>query len=283
MLNFLGVEMGLEFKSTASQNLAASWEHAQIADCSSDLLAALNYRFEDLHPLPAGWENSGEAANCRRGLLKLLRAEFQDKPLWGFKDPRACRLVPLWNGIFDELGVVPGYILVARHPDEVAASLSACGGFSYNQSLLLWLNHMLQAERQTRARHRVLVTFDQILSDWRRQAWKIACALGLSYPRSLEKIGDEIDELLDPSLRHHRVGPVATAGQAVCMRGADSRLARWAFKVYHLLAAAAADKYSRVDPGELDVVAREFNASALKLAAANPAREKAALAKCVPL
>jgi hypothetical protein len=277
MLNYLGVDLSDRLMPNGPDNPKGFWEHGQIVGYSIGLLSALNSHFDDIRPLPPGWENSQPALSCRQGLVGVLRADFHDKQLWGFKDPRICRLLPMWHGIFDDLGVVPGYCLLARHPDEVAASLWARGGYSYNQALLLWLGHMLEAERQTRSRQRVLLTYDQITGDWRRQAWKIAVALGIFYPRSPENAGERIDQFLEPSLRHHRAGQVATAGQAVCLRGADARIARWAFRVYDLLAAAAADKYSRVDPAALDAVAGEFGAAIAKLASGRPAREKVVL------
>jgi hypothetical protein len=50
---------------------------------------------------------------------RALVARRADKPLWGFKDPRTSLFLPAW----DRLLPAPFYLLVYRHPVEVALSL----------------------------------------------------------------------------------------------------------------------------------------------------------------
>ena len=68
---------------------------------------------------------------------------------FGVKDPRLCRLMPLWFPIFETLPAEPNFVLTVRHPWEVAESLARRNGLKPSKSFLLWLDHTLQAEAAT--------------------------------------------------------------------------------------------------------------------------------------
>ena len=56
-------------------------------------------------------------------LLGILQRDFQHAKVFGLKDPRMCRLMPLWFRIFDAAKIDPFFILSIRHPSEVAGLL----------------------------------------------------------------------------------------------------------------------------------------------------------------
>jgi hypothetical protein len=143
-------------------------------------------------------------APTRQRLCDLLRQEFSEAPLWAIKDPRLCRLLPMWLEIFRELNWTPGFVLAVRNPQEVAASLARRDGFPQSKSLLLWLNHVLEAAEWTRPYPRVVVTYDELLDDWQGTLQHIALGLRLTWPRDLAAIADEVNAYLSPQLRHHR-------------------------------------------------------------------------------
>jgi hypothetical protein len=271
LMNLLGVDLGGNLMRPAADNPKGFWEHFQIAGAHADLLGAIGSWFDDYLPLPDGWEKKSEVEWFRDYLRNLLKKEFVGKPLWGFKDPRACRMLALWDELLGEIAVEPRYVLMVRHPDEVAVSMWTRDRYPYNQSLLLMLSHMLEAERHTRGRPRVVVTFDQLMADWRRQVWKIGTALGLQWPRSPDSVAGQVGHFLDPALRHHKAAQVTTAEQATAMRGANPRFAQWAFAAHQAMAAAA-DRRADIDRSVLDRIRVELRLAQPELEVWRPPR-----------
>jgi hypothetical protein len=106
-------------------------------------------------------------------------------------------------------------VLVLRHPLEVARSLQARNGFTLEKGLRLWLRHVLEAERETRAIPRTFVRYADVLADWRAAARAIASDLRLRWPaRKTQAIARH----LDAGLRHQRAGRAAIRAPAPLAR-----------------------------------------------------------------
>ncbi|NOG53997.1 MAG: hypothetical protein HND57_06660 [Planctomycetes bacterium] len=118
------------------------------------------------------------------------------------KDPRLCRLVPLWLDALRALQAEAAFVIPIRNPLEVAQSLEARDGMSVNQGLLLWLRHFLTAERDTRGCRRAFCHYTSLLDDWRAVIDAIEQRLNLSLPRRTHRAEAEIDQFLTSSARH---------------------------------------------------------------------------------
>jgi hypothetical protein len=205
-LNLLGVDLGgpllLPYPTT---NERGFWEHRRVLDFDERLLATIGSSWDDVDPLPRDWHSSARLLPYRAELRALLGHEFAEGSLIGVKDPRISRLLPLWVGVLDQLGWEPHLVLMVRHPVEVARSLAKRDGFHAVKTFRLWLAHNLEAERASRGYRRVIVTFDQLLDDWRATADRIAAGLEIDWPNEVADAGAEIERFLAPALRHHRV------------------------------------------------------------------------------
>jgi hypothetical protein len=135
-------------------------------------------------------------------LIFLVQTEARDATLFGVKDPRICRSVPLWLEIMKKCQREPVAIITIRHPLAVARSLAKRDGMPIDKALLLWLRHLLDAERDTRCIPRVFVNYHHLIENWRLVADRIASALGIQWPESSELAGETIDQFLKPGLRH---------------------------------------------------------------------------------
>jgi hypothetical protein len=129
------------------------------------LLQALGSRWDDYLPLPSGWADYDVTREIRSSLIAILKRDFGGAQFFGVKDPRLCRLMPLWFPIFETLPAEPNLVLTVRHPWEVAQSLARRNGLKPSKSFLLWLDHTLQAESATRGYERVFVAFDEVLDN----------------------------------------------------------------------------------------------------------------------
>ncbi len=204
MLQLLGVDMGPSLVAAKEANAAGYWEHQDIVNAHEQLLVALHSSWDDYRNLPHEWWKAEKAAPFRSHISDILARDFSGRPVWGIKDPRMCRLLPLWHDLLADIAS-PFYILVVRHPLETVRSLEKRDGFSTEKSQLLWLRHTLDAEIHTRGRERAIVIFDEFLSDPIATLRKVQQAMGQEWPISIETASADLERFADPGKRHHRV------------------------------------------------------------------------------
>jgi hypothetical protein len=205
VLHWLGVELGPSLlPAQAGVNDRGFWEHAEIVAVHDRLLAAIGSSWDDVCPLPDQWWKAQDVMPFRHELLHIVQRDFARVPLWGVKDPRICRLLPLWQDILAELGCPASYLIITRHPQEVACSLARRDGFPASKSYLLWLGHVLEAEQWTRTFPRLFISYAALLRDWHATIARIGTCLSLTWPHAPASVATAIEQFLDPGLRHHQ-------------------------------------------------------------------------------
>jgi hypothetical protein len=136
------------------------------------------------------------------GLLAVVR-EFDGADLLGIKDPLICRAVPLWLDLFRQSGREPTAVLMFRHPTAVARSLSTRDGIPKDKALLLWLRHVLDAERDTRSIPRVFIDYGELIKNWGVLVERIAERLAITWPKSPKQCAAEVSSFLRPNPGHY--------------------------------------------------------------------------------
>jgi len=202
-LQALGVSFGSYFTAEDPTQPKGYFEHPEILAIHEELMATFNSSWDDPRPLPKAWEHDHRVAFFRAQLVEIIRRDLATQPLWGAKDPRLCRLLPLWLAILDELCVAVRAICVLRHPAEVAGSLENRNQFSPDRSGLLWLRYVLEAEQHSRSVPRITVRYPDLLRDWRAEAQAVAKGLGIVWPKSYEEAAPAVADFLERNLRHH--------------------------------------------------------------------------------
>lgn len=209
LLNQVGVKMGRRlYAPQKGVNEKGFWEHEDIVDTHDELLLALSSQWDDLLPLPDKWWESEVIQPFITRLEKLVRRDFSDAYVWALKDPRMCRLLPVWFPIFEARQVKPTFICVNRNPFEVVASLQKRDGFSREKALVLWLNHSLSAELYSRKLPRVFIDFDQVVKNPTEVLSKIEREANLLFPVSVNDSYENISSFVSPDLRHHKADVV---------------------------------------------------------------------------
>jgi len=201
VLNLHGMELGSRLMAPQTDNETGFWEHQDIVDIHDQILKTLNSAWDD-EILPDQWWLKTSLRPYRKELAKILLREFSQYRLWGTKDPRMCRLLPLWFPLFEKLKCRPVFVLGIRHPLEVAKSLEKRNGFSLQRGERLWFQHSLLLERSTRGFPRAIVPYEQLLSDWKNVVCRVQAALKAPWPKI--PADREIDQFLNPSMRHHK-------------------------------------------------------------------------------
>ena len=104
VLNLLGVFVGDKLLSPGVDNIKGFWEHADLNNVHERLLQTMHHNWSDILPFPEKWWLDEKVQPFRNEIMGILVRDFKDRELWGLKDPRLCRLLPLWHSILSELG-----------------------------------------------------------------------------------------------------------------------------------------------------------------------------------
>ncbi len=206
-LNRLGLALPGALIATDKSNARGFFENRWVLEFNDRMLERLGSYLDD--PLPTSRDQllSSTARSAARELTQLFRQECGDLPAVVIKDPRLCRLLPIWIEALGQANRRIAAVLPLRHPLEVAASLQSREGLSEAHALSLWLQHVLAAERESRGLPRCFTFFDDLLRDWRTLVRTIGGALRFDWPRDPEQVANEIDAFLSPELRHHQSAP----------------------------------------------------------------------------
>lgn len=271
VFSLLGADLPRNVMGPGRGNEVGHWESTDLVVVHDELLASAGSRWDDWRAFNPDWAASGVAEVFRERLLAVMQADFQNSPLFLLKDPRICRFMPVWRDVLERFGATPHVTIPIRNPLEVAASLQARDGFLPAKSYLLWLRHVLDAERGTRDLPRAVTTYDALMDDWRRVARDIGGRIGVRWPRWSDTAALDIDRFMSASLRHHAVDPTQLTIRA--------DIVAWVKAAYDALAAMAAQGENARSRATLDRVAAEFDrasfAFGLALAEENSRAEEA--------
>jgi len=205
LLNLLGASAGDNLISAVpAVNSRGFWEHAGVVDLHERLLSKLGFTWHDERNMPANWWCKPEIDQFREELTNIVRTDFASEETWLVKDPRMCRLMPLWRPIFDASPGVARVVIILRDPREVVQSLARRDGISGERANLLWFQHVLEAEKWTRNYQRAFVTFEKLLEDWRSTVEEISAKLSVHFCSTDHGIQRRAEAFLEPALRHHR-------------------------------------------------------------------------------
>ena len=212
-------------------NVMGFWEHDEIVRIHDELLGRLGFAWDDVRALPEKWWTYDIIRSQRQALIEVLRRDFSSSTLGCVKDPRLCRLLPLWQDMLQELGWKPCYLIATRDPAEIYASLKSRNGFAAEKSALLTLRYLLDAEagepRRPACVRRLCGGAGRTGAPPRSSAWS---ALNLTWPPADARREVEAARFIHKELRHHVAQDAAQAGAMV----------RLSLDVYKTLVAAAA-------------------------------------------
>jgi hypothetical protein len=210
-LGVLGVPLGSRLIDASADNAHGYWEHRDAVLLDERLLLALEMDWDDPRELPPGWVDGDPAMHAGAEIRALATDEFQAAPLWALKDPRLCRLLPLWRRELAALGVQPAVLLVLRHPDEISASLLARDALPPAVAHLLLIRYLLEGESASRGLPRAVASYERVLEDPAVAFGRIAVDLGLLWPQPPAKCSEQLDAFLRPDARHHSAGTLEEA------------------------------------------------------------------------
>ncbi len=229
-------------------------ESQVVATLNGGLLAEAGSAWDDWRRLDVA-----PAPEPTSRIVAVLRAEFADAPAFVLKDPRLCRLLPMWLPAIAEVGAAPIAVLAFRRPAEVAASLAARNGQTPVRALLLWLRHVLDAERASRAMPRIGLSYERLLHEGRAGLLQLACVLGLTP----QDDGAAAADFLSAALRRERPPEAVPHVGSALAEG-------WAARALALMRSFERDGESDALAEKFDVLAAAFDDASGLFAAAAP-------------
>jgi hypothetical protein len=161
-------------------------ESQWVVDFHTRLLAEARVQTSDARP--TAWAETAQITQDPgvRGLLRAwLDEQYGLADALVIKDPRLSWFLPLWRHAAEELGTVPRFVSMLRHPAAVVDSKQRYYGGRQGEPgrAAGWVNQLLYTERATRGLPRAFVRYDDLLVDWTRTVGQVADALELTRVR----------------------------------------------------------------------------------------------------
>ena len=201
-LSELGVFMGNSlYGPQQGVNEKGFYENAALVEFNDDVFDQLLWSWD--YPLAECFTSEGLifSEEVIQKAVSLVSSEYGSKELWGMKDPRTSLLLPLWQKALSRLSIKPHFIIMLRNPIEVAGSLRKRDDFSFDKSLMLWLNYTLSSVYQSMDSSYVIVSFDELLDDQNAVTKKLNDELQLGLDEVLQQTQGEF---IDKKLRNHK-------------------------------------------------------------------------------
>ena len=260
VISLLGADLPKTLLGASPSNVRGHWEPASLVAQHDRLLEQIDSSWDDWRKLdPAAFPPSlrEEAA---RGFHALVDEEYGASPLLVLKDPRICRFVPFVTELLAARNIATRYVLMLRNPLAVVASLLERNGMTPGFCALMWLRHMLDAEAATRRAPRAIVSYENLLLDWRAAMRTVGARVGIRWPCPIEVSGPQVEAFLSAEMQHHAPSRHELA--------ARPDIADWVKAAYDALRALERDADDEAACRTLDRIAAEFDAVAPVFAAA---------------
>lgn len=258
VLNQLGCELPRNLMPVSKSNAKGFFEGTAIRDFNDEILASGGSSWDDFTPFNPAWLNSPQSRQFIERSGQLLDEELGDSRLFALKDPRTCRLFPFWKIALEEFGCEIAPILIVRNPLEVSGSLKRKRNMSEPLSQMIWLRHVLDAEKHTRGMTRLHTSYEQLMRGWELMASAAEKKLGVVWPKPIANIEFEVARFLSQNLRHFHEDQSGGLDRPT--------LGPWLRDAYDIFDRWARQGEDSTDYARLDQIGAEFDMASLSFA-----------------
>ncbi len=203
-LSVLGADMTDPIERQPT-NADRYWERMELRAFHNQILDVFGRAYDspahDL-PLPIAWWTDPQVQAIRQEIVAFLRRRIPEGGLFGFKDPRAARLLPVWHQVFEELKLAPKFVLCLRNPAQVTRSLSARDGLDLDIGEYRWFSYTAEALASLQDWKVCTIEYEDWFGDVSINLRKLMRFLDLSWKHPQASLRAAISHIVDPRLRH---------------------------------------------------------------------------------
>ncbi|MCC0033067.1 MAG: glycoside hydrolase family 99-like domain-containing protein [Brucellaceae bacterium] len=285
LVSMLGAALPRTLLGGGVGNETGHWEPERLIAYHDRMLADLGSAWHDWTPLDMKRLPLARREQLAKDIAEIVDEDYGSAPLIVLKEPRIARFAPFFSGVLTGAGYDVKAIVPFRNPLDVIDSLLSRksvwpAGHDRSDAALLWLTHMLEAERAARSSPHVVVSYESVMADPVEALHHVVGKLELETPRTVDEVGGDIAAFINEAQRHHESRP-----DEVLL---DPQLTGWVADTYAALRDLEAGRNIDGAREALDRIREEFlsatpllNASAAARraaeAAAAEAREKLVL------
>ncbi|MBX9616224.1 MAG: hypothetical protein K2X25_11565 [Caulobacteraceae bacterium] len=200
VLGLAGASLPERLIQPGDDNPKGFWEPQEVVALNDEILRTLGSTWNDVFGFRVAGLARDQHDHFIRRAQSVLALNFAGEGQVVMKDPRVSLLAPVWREALVAEGFKPAFLIMVRHPLEVARSIAARDGAPLQASTLAWLSHVIAVERDTRDLPRIFVRYSDLLANWRPVLDRIGRHLDLDLDPGA---GTAIDAYLTRSERHH--------------------------------------------------------------------------------
>jgi hypothetical protein len=230
LLQTMGVNMA-DDAGASPNNRKGHWERPRINDLNDRIFTRFGRGWNEaahILALPEHWLDDATVKAVKGELIGVLASGMSRPGLYGFKDPRTARLLPVWREVFAAVGAVPRFIFCIRNPAQVARSVHARDRMARDQAEYRWLMYNAEAVIGLGDDAICLLPYEDWFARPEQTAQRLAAFLGLAAPAPGLAAG-----IVDPALRHDDEGavarPLAKRLHRLILRGVTEQAGRQVF------------------------------------------------------
>jgi hypothetical protein len=205
--NILSI-LGLDMADSAHQKVDAPkghWERQEIVNAHDRILQLLGrdyYNPVHAHAFTPGWWADPTVRAIRDEITAWLRQRIGDSPRFGFKDPRTCRMLPMWKEIFADLGLQPRYVFCVRDPRQVTRSIVNRDQPAFDDSEYRWMVYNAHAVVAVGEAPVCVVPYEQWFSDPTPILARLAAQTNAPTQPDDPELKAAMADVIDAGLRH---------------------------------------------------------------------------------
>ncbi|WP_338552553.1 glycosyltransferase [Paenibacillus sp. KS-LC4] len=207
-INLLGVHIGKaeDLMPAGKDNPEGYWENVNIVTIQEKLLEFLGHSWHSAGMLPEEWWKLPGVESFKQQLINEVRFNFMNADVWMWKDPRTCVLLPIWQNIFEELGIEMNFVVVVRNPIDVGSSLKKRDQLSCKAAMDLWSYYSISMFKSLASTpsNVVFIHYDLFIDNWKDALIEVSKEFDISCPYSEEEFTRLMSSVIKPTLRHSK-------------------------------------------------------------------------------
>lgn len=201
-MRVFGGELGSHLLPPAADNPKGFYEDEELQKINDDFLLTQRAHWDSLHLPDLRTLPAATIKDYQAHVWSVLQPKLPAEGFFVFKDPRMCRLWPLWVDFLEKQAVRVKILWVLRNPLAVAESLFQRDSMPILLGSLLWNLHnrsLLGALRQWP--HYSVATYESLLNHPGEVLTRIGHDLNMQAV-SLSAMAEFVDVFLDRKLNH---------------------------------------------------------------------------------